>query len=286
MRTLKMQDAAAVLNVSPSTLRNWERRFGYPLPMRTAGGHRHYAHAEIAALRAALEEGLSISSAVGRAREALSGTSPEGLTRALLDLDYSAADAAMEAALALRALEPAVQAVLLGAMTDLAGRVHEDSAPWALVVAWATAWLRRALRLSPEPWGVASVLIGDASLEPELDALHLRARELFLARGGATVTTLPVTALSGLPEVARRAAPDVLVIAGRHYDDDRVARWTYSALRPLGRLPLVRYRRAQATPGQGADPALLSDVPDEACRQLLGIATSQSGAGAALRTGG
>ena len=74
VRTLKTSEAAALLNVSPNTLRAWERRFGYPQPQRSPGKHRLYTHGEVAALRDALQEGLSISSAVSRAREALSAS--------------------------------------------------------------------------------------------------------------------------------------------------------------------------------------------------------------------
>jgi len=49
VRTLKTSEAAAVLNVSPNTLRAWERRFGYPKPQRTARKHRLYTHGEVAA---------------------------------------------------------------------------------------------------------------------------------------------------------------------------------------------------------------------------------------------
>jgi DNA-binding transcriptional MerR regulator len=276
MRTLKMQDAATLLSVSPSTLRNWERRFGYPVPMRSAGGHRHYAHAEIAALRGALEEGLSISSAVGRAREALAGTTPEGLTRALADLDFEAADLAMEAALALRALEPAVQDMLLVSLTDLGAQVTESGAVWALAAAWGGGWLRRAVRMCPAPWGTASVLVGDAGHEPGLDALHLRALELFAARAGAQVTTLPVTALDGLSDVLRRVRPDVVLVAGAHAPDDTVGRWTYSVQRALGRRPLARYRRRVSVATAAGDPALLADAPIDACRQLLELAGTEA----------
>ena len=72
MRTLKTSEAAAVLNVSPNTLRAWERRFGYPKPQRSPGKHRLYTHGEIAALRGALQEGLAISSAILPARESVS----------------------------------------------------------------------------------------------------------------------------------------------------------------------------------------------------------------------
>ena len=51
VRTLKTSEAAALLNVSPNTLRAWERRFGYPQPQRSPGKHRLYTHGEVAALR-------------------------------------------------------------------------------------------------------------------------------------------------------------------------------------------------------------------------------------------
>ena len=114
VRTLKTSEAASYLNVSPNTLRAWERRFGYPTPMRTEGKHRLYTHGEIAALRDALKEGLSISSAISRAREKLTGDTPV-LVGALTACELDRADAAMEAALALRAVERAVEEVASGA---------------------------------------------------------------------------------------------------------------------------------------------------------------------------
>lgn len=42
MRYLKTSEAAALLSVTPSTLRAWERRFGFPRPQRSPGGHRFY----------------------------------------------------------------------------------------------------------------------------------------------------------------------------------------------------------------------------------------------------
>src|ERR1700755_232035 len=99
VRTLKTSEAAAVLNVSPNTLRAWERRFGYPKPQRTAGKHRLYTHGEVAALRDALQEGLSISSAISRARESLSADTSV-LFGALHALGLDRADPATEGVLA------------------------------------------------------------------------------------------------------------------------------------------------------------------------------------------
>lgn len=91
MRTLKTSEAAALLNVSPNTLRAWERRFGYPRPMRSPGKHRLYTHGEVVSLRDALNDGLSISSAISRAREAVRADT-HVLVSALAAFDLARAD--------------------------------------------------------------------------------------------------------------------------------------------------------------------------------------------------
>ena len=45
--SIRTNAAAAMLGVSPNTLRSWERRFGFPEPRRTAGGHRQFDLAEM-----------------------------------------------------------------------------------------------------------------------------------------------------------------------------------------------------------------------------------------------
>src|ERR1700721_3683319 len=125
MRYLKTSEAATLLNVSPNTLRAWERRFGFPKPQRSAGQHRLFTHGEVAALRDALQEGLSISSAVSRAREGLA-TDTNSLVGALLSFDRERADRAIEAALALRSVERSVQEVLLPSLDDISGRRGVD----------------------------------------------------------------------------------------------------------------------------------------------------------------
>jgi len=68
MRDLRPDEAAAVLGVSPDALREWEQRFGYPRSVCGVTGQRRYAHAEVIALRDSLEAGLSIASAINKAR--------------------------------------------------------------------------------------------------------------------------------------------------------------------------------------------------------------------------
>ena len=53
--------------IKPDTLRAWERRYGLPVPQRTAGGHRLYSQRDIDTIKwlmARQDEGLSISKAV------------------------------------------------------------------------------------------------------------------------------------------------------------------------------------------------------------------------------
>src|SRR5512140_2703155 len=55
--------------VGADTLRAWERRYGVPMPQRTAGGHRLYSQRDIHLIRwlvARQAEGMSISRAVKR----------------------------------------------------------------------------------------------------------------------------------------------------------------------------------------------------------------------------
>ena len=65
---LQLDQAAAVLGVSPATLRAWEQRFGYPHSVSGAAGDRRYAHAQVIALRDSLQAGLSITAAIDKAR--------------------------------------------------------------------------------------------------------------------------------------------------------------------------------------------------------------------------
>ncbi|MBA2725112.1 MAG: MerR family transcriptional regulator [Actinobacteria bacterium] len=45
--TFSVSEVSAVLGVSVPTLRSWERRYGWPRPTRTTGGHRRYSLQEL-----------------------------------------------------------------------------------------------------------------------------------------------------------------------------------------------------------------------------------------------
>src|SRR5215208_3227388 len=66
--------------LAADTLRAWERRYGLPIPQRSAGGHRLYSQRDIETIKWLMKrqaEGLSISRAVDLWNEQLaSGTDP------------------------------------------------------------------------------------------------------------------------------------------------------------------------------------------------------------------
>ena len=58
--------------LTPDTLRAWEKRYNFPQPDRTAGGHRLYSEYDIETLKwllARKEEGMSIGRAVALWRQ-------------------------------------------------------------------------------------------------------------------------------------------------------------------------------------------------------------------------
>ena len=284
MRYLKTSEAAALLNVSPNTLRAWERRFGFPRPQRSPGRHRLYTHGEIAALRDALLDGLSISSAVSRAREGL-GADTNALVGALNAFDPARADASIEGALALRSLDRTVQEVLLNSLDEIARRHGTESVQWAYAARWGSSWLRRAQRLVTASTQTATIVLGDASRdELDLDAAAIRALELLAMRSGVRVLGLSVRGVANMSEALAAFRPDAVVIAGGALSDDSVARWAYAVRLATGPLPVAVYRRGpQRARVRTTGAMILPSTPGEAARHILELAT-QSTASITART--
>jgi hypothetical protein len=65
LRTLSLDDAAAMLGIDPYTLLAWEARYGFPT---SSPAEALYSESEVLALRDRLRDGVSIASAVARAR--------------------------------------------------------------------------------------------------------------------------------------------------------------------------------------------------------------------------
>jgi hypothetical protein len=276
MHHLKTSEAATLLNVSPNTLRQWEARFGFPKPQRSPGRHRMYMHCEIAALRAALYDGLSISSAVSRAREGLAADN-NSLVTALRHYDRERADGAIEVSLGSRSVEHAVDEVLLPALEQIIREQTVDSAAWAFAAPWAADWLRRATRLAPPPVRPRSILLGDASRdELDADAPHIRALELFCGRAGIKMMSLSARGVAGIRDALAAHRPDVVVLAGAHMADDTVASWTQAVRLAAGPIPIALYRRGHHLTGMPTTGTnLLSSRATDAQQRLLELVEAE-----------
>jgi DNA-binding transcriptional MerR regulator len=253
--------AAAMLGVSPNTLRSWERRFGYPRPRRTQGGHRQFDLAEIEALRQAFSETHNISSAISVARQRGEGpTSPTRLTAAFNRFDEVQADRLMEESLAVRSVERTVEEVLLVAVGELA---EENGRSAELQFAWryATGWLAAYQRVAPPAHRADGVLIVDASGPLDLDALHIQALELALRRSGLRTLTLSADLdLDRIARALRALHPTAMVLSGQAASLDTLGRLVYAARRHAPGVEVLDFRGA--LPDTGASTVTrLGDSP-------------------------
>ena len=108
------------------------------------------------------------------------------LVGALVSYERERADAAIEAALALRSVERSVEEVLLPTLDEIARRYGIESAAWAFAAHWGArlAAPRAAARATAGPPACRSC-VGDASRdELDPDAPYIRALELFCVRAG------------------------------------------------------------------------------------------------------
>ena len=271
MSVVRTNAAAVMLGVSPNTLRSWERRFSFPTPRRTPGGHRQYDLTEVEALRQALEETHNISSAISVARER--GEGPSTATRlrvAFQRFDEERADRLLEDSLAVRSVERTVEELLLPAVEAL-GAEEPPGPEYPFAWRHATGWLSAAQRLAPPSSRGEGVLVFDASHAYDIDSLHVQALELMLRRGGLRTLTLDVALdPSRLSRALRALEPVAVVLAGRRTTLDVLGRLVY-AVRNGGRtVEILDYRGALPDTGHSTVKRL-GDKPLAARDTLLDL---------------
>jgi DNA-binding transcriptional MerR regulator len=254
-----------MLGVSPNTLRSWERRYGFPRPRRSPGGHRQYALGEVESLRATLAETHNVSSAIALARQRGEGpSSGSRLAAAFAAFDEDKANGLLEESLALRSVERTIEEVLLQAAATHSDRTPEYEFGWR----YATGWLSAIKRLSPPATRPSGVLVLDASSTLELDALYAQALELMLRRAGVRTLSLstgitPSRLARALPALAPRA----VVLAGRGISLDALGRLVYSVRSVAHQTSIYDYRGA--VPDTGASTVLRLGPNPMAARDLL-----------------
>ena len=265
---IRTNAAAELLGVSPNTLRSWERRFGYPKPRRTQGGHRQYELTELEALRRALLETHNISSAIELARQRGEGpSSPTRLVDAFDHFDEQSADRVMEESLAVRSIERTVEEVLLPAL-ELAEERDGREAERDIAYRWATGWLHATRRVAPPASRPQGVLLFDSSARLDLESLHVQALELGLRRAGFRTLLL---AFDLPPERIVRAIraldPTAFVFCGGDATLDVVGRLVYTVRQVGSAAPVFEYREAMPVTGEHGIPSLGS-TPIEAVERL------------------
>src|SRR5256714_11711421 len=240
---IRTNAAAELLGVSPNTLRSWERRFGYPEPRRSAGGHRQYELAELEALRRALLETHNISSAIEVARQRGEGPgSAHRLLEAFDRFDDTLADRFLEESLSLRSVERTVEEILLPAIELASDRDAREAEP-EFGCRWATGWLHAQRRVAPAATPPEGVLLFDSSAVLGAEVLQVQALELALRRAGFRVLLLSVAlAQERVTRAIRALDPPALVLCGADAPLDAVGLLIYAARPPGTKPPLFEHR--------------------------------------------
>ena len=268
MSGIRTNAAAELLGVSPNTLRSWERRFGYPEPRRTAGGHRQYDLSELEALRRALLETHNISSAIQVAQQRGEGPSSSSrLLEAFDAFDDSLADRHMEESLALRSVERTVEELLLPAV-EMAQQREGREAEYEFACRWATGWLHAARRVAPPASRSEGILLFDSSEGLNAEGLHVQSLELALRRAGFRVLLLSIgLAQERVSRAMRALDPSALVLCGNGATLDIVGRLVYAVRQQGSAAPLYEYRGSMPVTGTHSIPSL-GLTPSEATQTL------------------
>ncbi|HWH45349.1 MAG TPA: MerR family transcriptional regulator [Thermoleophilaceae bacterium] len=271
MPGIRVNAAAELLGVSPNTLRSWERRFGFPRPTRSSGGHRQYDLTELEALRRALADTQNISSAVEVARLRGAGpSSPERLVEALEGFDERAADGVMEESLVVRSVERTVEEVMLPAVERLGGRDGRE-AEHDFGAGWAVAWLHAARRLTPPPTRREGLLLLVAH-GTGTEEVHSEALDLALRRAGFRVLSLSAALdRDRIARAARSFRPAAVAVAGTGAPRDVAERAAHAARHAGAGEPLFQYRHALVGHGSARAARSLGTRPSEAVAQLRGF---------------
>ena len=251
MHGIRTNAAAVMLGVSPNTLRSWERRYGFPQPHRSAGGHRQYSLAEIDALRLTLAETHNVSSAISLARERGEGPSTYArLMNAFTAFEEETANRLLEESLGLRSVERTIEEVLLQAVSaqrEPGANTAEYEFGWR----HATGWLSAQRRLAPPATRPEGVMIFDASAPCDLDAIYAQALEVVLRRAGLrTLSLTPSIELSRLGRALRALDPKAVILTGRRVSLDSIGRIVYAVRSVAREVEVFDYRGA--VPDTGA----------------------------------
>ena len=211
--------------VPASTLRQWERRYGFPKPERSGSGYRLYGEGDVRSIelmKQYIAEGVSASRAaelVGRAETQAPPGSLDALQAALLDaflnLDEAKAEQVFSQAHSFHSVETVFSELVQRTMVKLGLLWHRGEIPITtehFASAYIYGRLRTLMSATANPGGGARVIVACAPLEHhELGALVLAT---LLRRAGYHVLYVGAdTPVADLREMARDAQPSGVLIS-------------------------------------------------------------------------
>lgn len=286
---IPLKQLASLTGLSPLVIRAWERRYGFPSPARTEGGHRRYTAAEVDQVRRAAtlaRSGLRAADAIASARAG--GPTPVAgdlsvaeLAALMVDHDPAAAIARLRGAAIAIGIEATIEDLLMPAMR-LVGEGWEQRrltvAEEHVATGVAMSWLGSARGEMAPAEGLPVVVV--ATLEGEDHALAVWALEVLLRSRG-----VHVRALGGsvpVADIAREAArPGVraVVVAVRRRDQHRALA---DLARAVGGLPGAPTVHAGGPGVAGALPGGIVRLPatlSAAAAELAQALTADRGRG-------
>jgi DNA-binding transcriptional MerR regulator/methylmalonyl-CoA mutase cobalamin-binding subunit len=271
--------------LSSALLRQWERRYGFPRPERSPGGHRLYSQADLEALhniKTWIGEGVAPSQAVKRYLEGLTQEGPrppealsQELEEALTRADTDSAERILSEAHRLHSLETVVLEVISPCLRRLGDGWHRGRITTAqehLASTYLRGRLQGLFNLmggSLGPTLVVSTLPGE---QHEIGSLITA---LFLRRAGFSVHYLgPNTPLHDLQQFAEHYSAKAIILSAAQ--PISLESLPHNALHGLAPLVVIGGRAAANDPGQiervgarylGNDPRQLADSLSTALKQ-------------------
>lgn len=212
--------------VPASTLRQWERRYGFPLPERSESGYRLYSEhdlQQIEAMKRHIEDGVPASRAADLVQQL--GVAPKGprpaqdlrdeLVNALTALDDVRADSVLSEAHALHSVETVMFELLRPAMVEIGQRWHDGkilTTTEHFASQYVQGRLRTLLGIAPKLNKSLSVIIACAPGDQhELGALILA---VMLRRTGYRVYYLGAnTPVKDLAEMVEAVKPIAVMVS-------------------------------------------------------------------------